>query len=172
MSLVREVLLFSAIAFIAQGVRAADRKFSGTWSIDLRTPEQKAQNADCGEASFVLKQRGSAITGSHTMATVGCGRLNEGGEGTVKGQVVGDRALLLVTSGRNGAVVKGVATLKNGGLFWETKEEVKAGEPEGDSPLILGKGWLSNVCHANKPPNPSIELTCPGKPGHAAHVKR
>lgn len=21
-------------------------------------------------------------------------------------------------------------------------------------------------------PNPSIELTCPGKPGHAAHVKR
>jgi hypothetical protein len=22
------------------------------------------------------------------------------------------------------------------------------------------------------PPNPSIELTCPGKPGHAAHVKR
>lgn len=21
-------------------------------------------------------------------------------------------------------------------------------------------------------PNPSIELTCPGKPGHATHVKR
>jgi hypothetical protein len=26
--------------------------------------------------------------------------------------------------------------------------------------------------HSRLLPNPSIELTCPGKPGHAAHVKR
>lgn len=145
MSFIRRVLLVSAIALAAQNVRAADAKFSGTWSIDLRTHEQKAQNADCGGASFVLKLIGKAITGSHTMATVGCGRLNEGGEGTVKGHVVGNRALLVVTSGRNGAVVKGVATLRNDTLYWETKEEIKAGEPEGDSPLILDKGLLRRV---------------------------
>jgi hypothetical protein len=145
MSLTRRALLISAIALATQSVRAADSKFSGTWSTDLRTPEQKAQNAECGEATFILKQVGKQITGSHTMATVGCGRLNEGGEGTVKGRVVGSRALLLVTSGRNGATVKGVATLRNNVLFWETKEEVKAGEPAGDSPLILGKGSLTKV---------------------------
>ena len=145
MSITRGVLLISAIALATQSVRAADTKFSGTWSIDLRTPEQKAQNAECGEASFVLKQVGKEITGSHTMAAVGCGRLNEGGEGTVKGRVVGSRAVLLVTSGRNGATVKGVATLRNNVLFWETKEEVKEGEPAGDSPLILGKGSLTKV---------------------------
>jgi hypothetical protein len=145
MSFTRRVLLVSAIALFTQSVRAADTKFSGTWYIDLRTPEQRAQNAECGEASFVLRQVGKEITGSHTMVTVGCGRLNEGGEGTVKGQVVGNRALLLVTSGRNGATVKGVATLRNNALFWETKEEVKAGEPAGDSPLILGKGSLTKV---------------------------
>jgi hypothetical protein len=142
MSFTCRVLLVSAVASVAQGVLAADAKFSGTWSIDLRTHEQRAKNADCGGASFVLKQVGKALTGSHTMATVGCGRLNEGGEGTVKGRVVGNRALLVVTSGRNGAVVKGVATLKNDTLYWETKEEIKAGEPEGDSPLILNKGLL------------------------------
>ena len=145
MRFTRRVLLISATALATQGVQATDAKFSGTWSIDLRTPEQKAKNAECGEASFVLKQVGKEITGSHTMATVGCGRLNEGGEGTVKGQVVGSRALLLVTSGRNGATVKGVATLRNNVLFWETKKEVKAGEPAGDSPLILGKGSLTKV---------------------------
>ena len=145
MSFIRRVLITSAIALVTQSVRAADAKFSGTWSIDLRTPEQRAQSAECGEASFVLRQVGKEITGSHTMATVGCGRLNEGGEGTVKGQVVGSRALLLVTSSRNGATVKGVATLRNNTLFWETKEIVKAGEPAGDSPLILGKGSLTKV---------------------------
>ena len=145
MRFTRRVLLISATALATQGVQATDAKFSGTWSIDLRTPEQKAKNAECGEASFVLKQVGKEITGSHTMATVGCGRLNEGGEGTVKGQVVGSRALLLVTSGRNGATVKGVATLRNNVLFWKTQEEVKAGEPAGDSPLILGKGSLTKV---------------------------
>ena len=145
MSFTRRVLLLSAIALLTQSVRAADAKFSGTWSIDLRTPEQKAKNAECGEASFVLMQVGKEIAGSHTMSTVGCGRLNEGGEGTVKGRVVGTRALLLVTSGRNGATVKGVATLRNNVLFWETKEEVRAGEPAGDSPLILGSGSLIKV---------------------------
>ena len=30
--------------------------------------------------------------------------------------------------------------------------------------------WSSE--HAQQAPNPSIERTCPGKPGHASHVKR
>jgi hypothetical protein len=145
MKLPRRVLLILAIAFTTQSASAADAEFSGTWSIDLRTPEQRAQKAECGEAAFVLTQVGKKITGSHTMATVGCGRLNEGGEGTVKGRVVGNRAILIVTSGRNGAVVRGIATLEKNVLFWETKEEVKEGEPAGDSPLILGKGSLTKV---------------------------
>ena len=145
MSFFRSLVLMSALALAAQSTYAMEARFSGTWSVDLRTPEQKAQRAECGEASFVLRQAGKKIKGSHTMATVGCGRLNEGGEGTVKGHVVGNRALLVVTSGRNGAVVKGVATLRNEDLYWEITEEVKAGEPAGDSPLILEKGLLTRV---------------------------
>jgi len=98
MSLLRKLILLSAWALGAQCTYASETGFSGTWSIDLRTPEQKAQRAECGEASFVLLQTGKKITGSHTMATVGCGRLNEGGEGTVKGRVAGSRAFLVIRS--------------------------------------------------------------------------
>lgn len=143
---VRPFVIAATFALLlVQASVAAEATFSGTWSTDLRTEQQRAENAECGTASFVLKQSGTQITGSHTFATVGCGRVNEGGEGTVKGRVVGNTAYLIVTSGRNGAVVKGVATLKNEALYWETKEELKAGEPEGDSPLILGKGLLRKV---------------------------
>lgn len=126
----------------ALSVPAAAADFSGHWTIDLRNAEQKARNEDCGEAAFDLRQQGKNITGSHTMATVGCGRMNEGGEGTVEGSVIGNRAILFVTSGRTGAVVRGIATLVDDALYWETKEEVKAGEP-GDSPLIFGGGMLT-----------------------------
>lgn len=39
-------------------------------------------------------------------------------------------------------------------------------------PLGLGIRKVAGTTRAIEPPNPSIELTCPGKPGHAAHVKR
>jgi len=141
----RARLLVSLMALATHSAHAADDGFSGEWSIDLRTPAQRAQRAECGEASFVLKQTGRRITGSHTMATAGCGRINDGGEGSVHGEVDGDHALLFVTSGRTGTVVKGHATLKGGGLYWETSEEIRAGAPVGDSPLILGKGLLARV---------------------------
>ena len=82
------------------------------------------------------------------MSTVGCDRLNEGGEGTVKGVVLGARAVLVVTSGRNGGMVMGTAKLRNGALQWQTTEEVRPGEPEGDSPLILGRGLLTRDARA------------------------
>jgi hypothetical protein len=75
--------------------------------------------------------------GSHSFATVGCGRLNEGDEGTVRGVVVGDVAVLTVISGRNGAIAIGKAMRKANILSWQYLDEIKPGEPEGDSPLIL-----------------------------------
>ena len=67
----------------------------------------------------------------------------EGGDKTVKGIVISETAVLVVTSGRNDAVVMGTATLQGGALHWQALEEIRAGEPEGDSPLILEKGVLT-----------------------------
>lgn len=130
------ILFFAAI-----NVQANASDFSGSWTIDLRNPEEKARKAECGSAGFELRQNGNRVTGSHYMATVDCGQVNEGSAGTVQGSVSGNQAVLLVTSNRNGAVVKGVATLKNGTLYWEVEEEVKVGDPSGDD-LILFQGVL------------------------------
>jgi type II secretory pathway pseudopilin PulG len=116
--------------------------FSGRWTIDLRSPQERKQKKDCGQSSFALKQNGDRIVGNHTFATVGCGRLNEGGEETVKGIVIGATAVLVVTSGRNGGMVLGKATRQGDRLYWKTTDELRSGEPEGDSPLILGEGML------------------------------
>ena len=116
--------------------------FTGTWSIDLRTPAQRKEKAECGTATFKLIQTGTKLVGDHTFATPQCSRLNEGGEGSVKGMVVGDTAVLVVTSGRNGQIVMGSAKVRAGALHWQVTEEIKPGEPEGDSGLILHKGVL------------------------------
>lgn len=117
--------------------------FSGTWTIDLRTPADRQRQAECGNATFELLQTGDKIQGDHAMATVDCGRLNEGGEGTVTGVVTGNTAVLVVTSGRNGAIMLGTARLLGSNrLRWQVRAEVKPGEPPGDSPLILQQGIL------------------------------
>lgn len=138
--------LLAAMMLAAPSAMAAD--FSGHWTIDLRNAEQRARNAECGSASFTLDQNGSRITGSHAMATVDCSRLDEGGEGTVAGTASGKRAVLTVTSGRNGAVVEGIAKLDGGRLHWLVTKEIKAGETQGDSPLILGKGVLTRCARS------------------------
>ena len=148
-------ILLAASALIAlqtsTDILAETPKFSGEWTIDLRIPADRARNAECGMATFVLVQNGDRITGDHSMATTGCGRVNEGGEGTVKGVIVGTKAILVVRSGRNGAIVMGTAEVVNGQLQWQTLEEIAPGEPEGDSPLILEKGVLSPVLHSANP---------------------
>lgn len=137
------VALLSMAAVVSAD--AARSNFSGTWSIDLRSASERHANMECGSATFKLKQVGKQIIGEHRFATVGCSRLNEGGEGTVQGNVLNGKAILMVTSGRNGAVVRGMAERKGAHLVWQTLEQVKPGDPEGDSPLILGHGVMHRV---------------------------
>lgn len=130
------LLMTSSFSSLAIG---AD--FNGTWSIDLRTAEEKKSNVECGVATFSLAQKGENIIGSHEFYTPYCSRLNEGG--SVVGTAKGSTAILFVTSGRNGAIVKGKASLKNDALHWVVLDELKPGDIEGDSPLILYKGVLT-----------------------------
>jgi hypothetical protein len=133
------ILLLALVPFFCF---AKQPSFSGTWNIDLRSTEERKLHFECGAATFELAQVGDKVSGNHYMSTPQCGRINEGGEGTVKGIAVGNTAILVVTSGRNGAIVLGRAKLKGDTLQWETTEEIRGGDPEGDSPLILSKGTL------------------------------
>jgi hypothetical protein len=136
-------LLWACLLIV--GSAFAEQPFTGEWEIDLRTPAERKAGAACGNANFKLTQTGGKVTGDHSMAAVGCGRLNEGGEGTVEGVARGNTAILVVTSGRNGQVVRGRAMREGSSLRWQVLEEVKPGEAEGDSGLILHRGILRRV---------------------------
>jgi hypothetical protein len=115
-------------------------KFTGNWEIDLRTPAEREAKVECGHAYFMLEQRGQEVIGDHGYATPGCGRVNNAGP--VRGKVRKGAAWLEVTSSRQGAVVRGRASLVEGQLMWRTLGVLKPGTPEGDSPLILDHGLL------------------------------
>lgn len=138
--------LIAAGTFLsALAAQAAPLDFSGHWFLDLRTPAERQQKLECGSAIFELTQASDRILGSHSMATAGCGRLNEGGPETVKGVVGGETAVLVVTSGRNSAIMMSTARLRGNALHWQTLDEIRPGEPEGDSPPIMGQGVLTRM---------------------------
>lgn len=132
--------IISSLLTIFLALPALGEGFDGTWSIDLRTEDEKKSNAECGHASFALSQlANNVIIGSHEFYTVGCGRINEGSP--IEGKVEGKTAILVITSGRNNAVVKGKATLKNDKLHWHVLKELSAGDPPDDG-LILADAVL------------------------------
>jgi len=117
--------------------------FAGNWEIDLRTPAERQAKAECGHAYFQLEQRGSDILGEHGYATPGCSQSQIGGP--VRGRVHAGVALLEVSSPKQGALVRGKATLFKGQLKWQTLEIIKPAEPVGEQILILQKGLLKRV---------------------------
>ena len=128
-----EVLLLLASSSAAL---AAD--FSGNWAVAICPRER---TTECSHASFTLIQEGQRICGDHSFVTAGAGRMNEGFPGSVRGAVVSDTAILVVTSGRNDGIVLAKATRIGPDLRWETLEEIKPGTPPGDA-LIFAKGVL------------------------------
>jgi hypothetical protein len=140
----RATVLCGAVATSSCALAGAPA-FTGEWQIDLRSPAQKRAHVDCGAAGFKLEQSGDKVTGTHWMVTPGCGRENEGGDETVSGVVRDGAATLTVTSGRNGEVVRGRAKREGSSLRWQVLEQLKPGEPAGDSGLILHQGLLRRV---------------------------
>jgi len=122
-------------------VQAAD--FTGLWVIDLRLAAERQQDVKCGIAHFSLQQSENEIIGNHTYATPGCVRVNNGGPRTVIGTVSGNTAELEVASGRNGARVRGRATVQGESMYWRVFEVLDRGNPEFESPVILWEGRLS-----------------------------
>jgi hypothetical protein len=138
------LIVLSALTPLAS---AAGPDFSGSWDIDLRTPQQRADKVMCGTASFTLRQEGARITGEHTMAMPNCGQVNDGGPGTVKGTVVGNKAVLTVTNRHNGAVVTGEAEMQGDQLHWKQTGETQPASPKDAATMILDEGLLTRDDH-------------------------
>ena len=135
-------ILFDILALTPLSAGAMS-DFSGRWEIELC---YGGKDKPCGAAHFSLLQNGTRICGDHTFYTAGAGRMNEGSPGSVRGVVIGDTAVLVVRSGRNGALVLGKATRAGQNLRWQSLEEIDPGNPVGDG-LILGEGVLKRTSH-------------------------
>jgi hypothetical protein len=132
------VSLLSACVSSSALAEGLPSNFTGNYSVDI-CPDGVSK--PCGRASLTLLQNGLRICGDHTFVTPGAGRMNEGFAGSVRGTVVGDIAVLVITSGRNGGVVLIRTQLSGSNLKWETVEQVSEGSPPGDA-LIFGSGIL------------------------------
>lgn len=114
--------------------------FAGTWSISLHSPGPSATSADCELATMELHQEGRQIRGSYRQADADCAQLEDGAQ--VVGQATRKVATLEIRSSRNGAVVRGRAVVRGDKLFWQARNVVVHGQPEGDERILSG-GILS-----------------------------
>lgn len=144
-------LAFGTIVLALVAGRAVAGDFTGTWSIDLRTSAERDRKAECGFAEFNLAQTNDKVEGSHSFGTVDCGRMNEGGPGTVKGIVIDSKAILVITSGRNGEMAMGIAALEGDALLWQVLSNLRQGDTSGDSGLILARGTLHRAKETSGP---------------------
>lgn len=120
-----------ALLLLVQGVStAAETDFSGTWTIDYRSALQRRQKVECGGGSITLKQEGNRIRGSHGFASLGCGRLDEGEEGSIKGIVVGSTAVMTIASVRDETILLVKATRQGNTLNWAVIDDVQQGSGE------------------------------------------
>lgn len=137
----KRFLRIAAAMLVVNSTAAAAANFNGEWAADICT---EGRGKPCGSTEFSLSQNGNRICGDHTFMTANAGRMNEGFPGSVRGTVIGNTAVLAVTSGRNNSIVLGKATVVGNKLRWETLEYLTPGEPEGDA-LIYGKGLLKHM---------------------------
>lgn len=105
----------------------------GAWTADLCDRPDPAM--ECGSFVLHLIRTEEGLCGEHFVATPGAARLDEGDPGSVLGSGRGGDAVLVVRSGRNGALYMGRVQRRGAGLVWTRVGMVDKGSD--DEPPIL-----------------------------------
>jgi hypothetical protein len=106
---------------------------AGAWTASLCDRPDPAM--ECGSFVLHLIRTEEGLCGEHFVATPGAARLDEGDPGSVLGSGRGGDAVLVVRSGRNGALYMGRVQRSGAGLVWTRVGMVGAGSD--DEPPIL-----------------------------------
>lgn len=116
--------------------RAAESPFEGVWS--AKWCDATAPQRECGAFEIVLVRERERLCGTHSAATLGLSRIDEGAAASVIGAETGakgDAANLVLTSSRNGAKYLATATLRGDRLHWRMHGMIAPGL--GDEPTIV-----------------------------------
>jgi hypothetical protein len=126
------VIVFASFG-APMSVRAAESRFEGVWS--TKWCDASAPQRDCGVFEIVLVRERGRLCGTHSAATLGLSRIDEGDAASVIGVETGDTASLVFTSGRNGAKYLATAALRRGQLQWRLHGMIAPGHD--DEPTIV-----------------------------------
>lgn len=131
---------FGATCGEANSAQAAQSRFEGVWS--AKWCDANAPQRDCGAFEIVLVRERERLCGTHSAATLGLSRIDEGDAASVIGVETGveagansDTASLVLTSSRNGAKYLATATLRGDRLQWRMHGMIAPGA--GDEPTIV-----------------------------------
>lgn len=127
---------FGATCGEANSAQAAQSRFEGVWS--AKWCDANAPQRDCGAFEIVLVRERERLCGTHSAATLGLSRIDEGDPASVIGVETGaksDTASLVLTSSRNGAKYLATATLHGHRLQWRMHGMIAPGA--GDEPTIV-----------------------------------
>lgn len=134
-------LLMLCSAFTQAGEPAM---FTGTWSVtwcDKARPDHA-----CGGFTVHLLQQHSRLCGSHSGATPNLSRLDEGGDQSIVGTVIGDTAVLAIRSGRNDSIHLVTARRHSGAVDWQLTDTVL--KSDADSEVIPTMEKLNKATEA------------------------
>ncbi len=105
----------------------------GAWKAKLC--DRPDPDMECGSFVLHLIRTEEGLCGEHFVATPGAARLDEGDPGSVLGSGRDGDAVLVVRSGRNGALYMGRVQRRGAGLVWTRIGMIDAGSD--DEPPIL-----------------------------------
>lgn len=108
----------------------ANLAFDGSWAVswcDRNRPER-----ECGRFNLQLVQDGETLCGSYFGARPGLSQVDEGDARAVKGQVLGDTAVLTVRSGRSGVIYLVRLLMDSDNLRWKVVDTVLDGNGDVD----------------------------------------
>lgn len=105
----------------------------GAWTATLCDRPDPAMA--CGSFVLHLIRTEEGLCGEHFVATPGAARLDEGDPGSVLGSERGGDAVLVVRSGRNGALYMGRVQRRGAGLVWTRVGMIDAGSDD-ESPIL------------------------------------
>lgn len=127
---------FGAMCGDANSAQAAQSPFEGVWS--AKWCDANAPQRECGAFEIVLVRERERLCGTHSAATLGLSRIDEGDAASVIGVETGaksDAASLVLTSRRNGAKYLATATLRGDRLQWRMHGMIAPGLS--DEPTIV-----------------------------------
>ena len=142
------VALLLGLGHLAPASAAAQADFSGSWTVDWCDKSRPV--TECGGFTVHLLQKGDRVCGTHSAASPGLSRMDEGAARSIVGRVVGRTAVLNIQSARTEGIYLVSARKRTATIDWHRAETVNPAN--GDADLIANQALMHEIQPAEGDP--------------------